>query len=275
MENKLNELLENVNLNFNIDKPIIFFDLETTGLDLSNDRIIQLSAVKILLDKQIETIELRFNPDGVKIGEGATKVHGITFDMVKDEPLFRDSAKEIFEFFNDCDIAGYNIKNFDIPLLMEEFLRSGYIYDPMKSKSRIIDVFKILSKKEPRDLSSAYKFYTGNNMDNSHDAIYDNLATLQIFNEQTSRYYDSDNALEMGDIDSKTDNDGNIMIDFSGLFLKDKNGNYFFGKGKHKDQILSLEQKDYFDWVINTSNFNNNTKYVASELLRWLEKKKK
>lgn len=274
----IEKLLKDIDLGFEIDQPIIFFDCETTGLDIEKDDIIELSAIKLKPSKEHEIIKLRFNTEK-KLSDKVIEMTGLTNEILKNEPFFKEKSSKLFSFFDGCDLAGYNIKNFDIPILISNFARCGMDFDPMKSKSRMLDVFKILSKREPRNLASAYTFYTGKTMDVEHDANFDNLATIEIFKEQAKKYYQNENVLMNGDDDTKKDNQGNIVIDFSGLFLKTPKGDFIFGKGKHKDEVLDGNNIDYINWVIDKSTFNNNTKYVATQLRDWWlrkeEKRKK
>jgi DNA polymerase-3 subunit epsilon len=262
-----------IKLNIKIEKPIVFFDLETTGLDMQFDRIVQISAIKYYPNNKIELIEMKFNPVSVKISEEANKIHGFTNEILKNEPTFKSKANELYtNFFKDSDLSGYNILTFDIPFLIEEFKRSGIDYDPTKDKTKIIDVYKILSRLEPRDLSSTYKYYTGKDLNNAHDADADNFATIEIFKHQIEKY-GFDDPINNADYHTKTDKDGNVMIDFSGLFLKTKENKYVYGKGKHKGEQISSDNMDYLIWVNGKSNFNENTKYVAGKLIEWLNRK--
>jgi DNA polymerase-3 subunit epsilon len=264
----IKNMLNDINLGFDIDQPIIFFDCETTGLDLEQDDIIELSAIKLNPNKEHEIMNIRFNTKK-QLSDKVIEMTKLTNDILKNEPFFQEKADEIFNFFDRCDLAGYNIKNFDIPILMSNLNRCGYHFDPMKNKSRMLDVFKILSKREPRNLSSAYTFYTNKIMDKEHDANFDNLATIEIFKEQALRYYKNQDVLLNGDDDTKKDNDGNTVIDFSGLFLKTPKGEFIYGKGKHKDEVINGNNIDYIKWVVDKSTFNNNTKFVAKELYDW------
>lgn len=273
----IENMLKEIELGFDIDQPIIFFDCETTGLDLEKDDIIELSAIKLKPNKEHEIINLRFNTKKV-LSPKVIEMTGLTNEILKNEPYFKDKSEEIFKFFNNCDLGGYNIRNFDIPILISNLDKCGYDLDPMKSKCRIIDVFKILSKREPRNLASAYTFYTNKTMDKEHDANFDNIATIEIFKQQALKYYQNEDVLLNGDDDTKKDNNGNIVIDFSGLFLKTPKGDFIFGKGKHKDEIINGNNIDYITWVIDKSTFNNNTKFVAKQLHDWWlrkEEKKK
>lgn len=254
------------------NNPIVFFDLETTGLDLAEDRIIQLSATKYNLDGTTTSMDMKFNPDGRAIHEEATKQHKMTAEMLINEPKFKDKAKEVLAFFENCSLGGFNILHFDIPFLIEEFHRCGLNFDPIKAKSDIIDVFKILSRKEKRDLTSVYKFYTGKVLEEAHDAKNDNMATMEIFAKQVELYGIA-SLTDANDLVRKDDK-GNTAIDFSGLFVKTTDNKYIYGLGKHKGKRVDEngETMGYLSWVIDKSTFNNSTKFVAEKIRKWLNK---
>jgi len=269
------ENLETINLNFKIDRPMVFFDLETTGLDFEKDRIVEISAIKFTPDNKRERIEYLINPCGVKISSDALELFEgrITDEKLESEPTFLEKSRELFEFFSGCDICGYNIRYFDVPFLVEEFLRAGISYTPEKSDTRIIDAYNILTKKEPRKLANTYEFYTGKKFEDAHNASSDNLAVVEIMNKQSEKYYD-ENFVEEASQDCKTDSKGNIIIDFSGMFLRNKDGDIIFGKGKHNGEKLSKDNIGYVNWLITSSNFNNSTKNVAKIIKNWFDKKK-
>lgn len=268
-------MIENVKLDFEIKKPITFFDLETTGLDLEQDRIIQMSAIQYQTNGLIKNMKQNFNPEGRIISKEAEAKHGINNEMLLNEPTFREKAEFIFnEFFLNSDLGGFNIRNFDLPLMTEELKRSDISFDPLRDGAKIIDVYKILTKMEPRTLEASYQFYTNEILDSAHDANADNIATLKIFNEQIKKY-DFKNPIEDGDFHTKTDKEGNVAIDFSGVFIKTTNGKFLFAKGKHKGEEVSDGNSPYLDWIFNKSTFNNNTKFVAKKLYDYIKGKKK
>ena len=180
-------------MELNLKKPIVFFDLETTGIDVVNDRIVEISLLKIFTDGREETKTMRINPE-MPIPQQATDVHGISNEDVKDEPTFNIVAKDIARFIEGCDLAGYNSNKFDIPLLAEEFLRVDLDVD--LKKNRFIDVQVIFHKMEQRTLSAAYKFYCEKNLEDAHSAEADTKATYEIFKAQIERYDELTNDME-------------------------------------------------------------------------------
>lgn len=256
---------------------IIFFDLETTGLDLANDRIIEISAIKTDHDlNEKSRFDLLINPDGREIAPDAFAKHGKTIEDLKDKKTFGEIAERLFKFFDGCALAGFNILNFDVPFLIEEFKRFGLEFDPIKNETQIIDAYRILARKEKRDLQNTYRFYTGKDREDWHQATADNEATIEIFREQARRY-EFKETLNDADKLTRQDDNGNEMIDFSGMFLKTPDEKFIFGKGKHKDKFIddSKDTIDYMGWIIDKSDFNNNTKYVAKKLRDWSIKKMK
>ena len=165
-----------------LQRPLVFFDLETTGVSLTKDKIVELCAIKIMPDKSRSMLLQRFYPE-MPIPPSATEIHGITDDMVKNEPTFREKAKEVAAFFSGSDLAGYNIAKFDIPLLVEEFLRAGLDENPFE-KVKVIDSLSIYFKKEPRNLAAALKFYANEEIINAHSAEADVEATIKVLNGQ-------------------------------------------------------------------------------------------
>ncbi|MEA3318103.1 MAG: 3'-5' exonuclease, partial [Bacteroidota bacterium] len=176
-----------------LNNPIVFFDLETTGVDVTNDRIVEISLVKILTNDKEEKITMRINPT-IPISAEASSIHGISNEDVKDEPTFADEAKNIAKFIEGCDLAGFNSNRFDIPMLAEEFIRADIDIDLKKHK--FVDVQVIFHKMEQRTLSAAYKFYCNKNLDNAHSAEADTLATYEILKAQIERYDNLKNDIE-------------------------------------------------------------------------------
>ena len=176
------------NVKLNLSRPIAFFDLETTGINIGSDRIIDISILKIDIQNNRTLKSWRVNP-GIPIPEATTKIHGITDEMVKDCPDFKKVAPDIAVFLDQCDLAGYNSNKFDVPLLVEEFLRVDIDFD-MRNR-RLIDVQNIFHIMEPRNLAAAYKFYCGKEHVNAHYATADVEATLQVFCYQLVRYKDN------------------------------------------------------------------------------------
>lgn len=249
-----------------LKKPIIFFDVETTGLNITSDQIIELAAYKILPNKEIIKYYSLFKPT-VEISLEATQVHGISNDKLQHESIFKDKAQEIFEFFKDCDLGGYNVIRFDIPILIEELYRAGIHYNPLRNN--VMDVFKILQEKEPRNLGVMYKYYTGKDMINAHTAEADIEATMEIFETQLKKYELVDDIETINkEIISKR-KDGMQNVDFSGLFLHQKD-NFYYAHGKHKGQKIDKSNVSYLDWMLK-ADFTYATKSVANMIKKRIE----
>ena len=188
-------------MNLKLSRPIIFFDLETTGVDTAKDRIVEISMVKVLVDgtKQIKT--RRINPE-MPIPAEATAVHGIADEDVKDEPTFKQIAKSLAQFIEGCDFGGFNSNRFDLPVLVEEFLRAGVDVDFKRRK--YIDVQNIFHKKEQRTLVAAYKFYCDKDLENAHSAEADTMATYEVLDAQIARYGDiGDTVAELAEFSTR------------------------------------------------------------------------
>ena len=214
-------------MELNLKKPIIFFDLETTGTDITKDRIVEICYIKVTPDgKEVEYTK-RINP-GMHIPETASAVHGIYDEDVKDCPMFKDVAREIANEFEGCDIAGFNSNRFDLPLLAEEFLRAQVDIDLTRMKA--IDVQVLYHKREPRTLSAAYKFYCGKVLEDAHSALADTRATYEVLKSQLDFYNDLENDMEVLSKESSFTNN----VDFAGRFIYDDNGRELFNFGKYK-----------------------------------------
>ena len=175
-------------MKLNLNKPICFFDLETTGTNPGKDRIVEIAVLKLDINNQKKEMVWRVNPE-CPIPDEASSVHGITDEMVKDQPIFKQISKEIYNFIEGCDLGGYNIDKFDLPLLVEEFIRSGIDVSSFV-KVKTVDVQTIFFKKEPRDLSSALKFYCNKDHGNAHTALDDTIATYEVLLSQLDKYDD-------------------------------------------------------------------------------------
>lgn len=244
-----------------LKKPIVFFDLETTGIDIVNDRIVEISLLKVYPDGKEETKTMRINPE-MPIPAQATAIHGITNEDVKDEPTFNTVAKEVAKFIEGCDLGGYNSNKFDIPLLAEEFLRVGVDID--LKRHHLVDVQVIFHKMEQRTLSAAYKFYCQKNLDDAHSAEADTKATFEILKAQIDRYSDLHNDIEkISEFSSHNKN-----VDFAGRIVYNDKGEEVFNFGKYKGQTVeSVLEKDqgYFGWMMN-SDFPLYTKKVLTAI---------
>ncbi len=244
-----------------LKRPLIFMDLETTGVDASRDRIVEISLVKIEVngDKQIKT--RRLNPQ-MPIPAEASAVHGIYDADVADCPSFREIAKSLRSFVVGCDFAGFNSNRFDVPVLVEEFLRAGVDID--FSKTRFIDVQNIFHKKEQRTLVAAYKFYCDEDLEGAHSAEADTLATYEVLKSQLDRYEDLDNDVEF----LAEYSERNKTADFAGRIIFDENGREVFSFGKHKgcsvEEVFEKEPS-YYSWMM-IGDFPLYTKKVISEI---------
>lgn len=248
-------------MKLNITKPVVFFDLETTGTSVTKDRIVEISYLKVFPDEHEISKTIRVNP-GKPIPPEATAVHHITDEDVKDCPTFSQIAKDIANVFEGSDIAGFNSNRFDIPMLAEEFLRAGVDLD--LSKHRFIDVQVIFHKMEQRTLTAAYKFYCGKNLEDAHSAAGDTRATYEVLKAQLDRYDSLRNDIKwLSDYTSYTRN-----VDFSGHFVYNDNGKEIVNFGKYKGCVLSeVIKRDpgYYDWIMK-SDFPLNTKQVLTKI---------
>jgi len=244
-----------------LHKPICFFDLETTGINVGKDRIVEISILKVFPNGNKESKTLRVNP-GIPISREATAVHGISNEDVANEPSFREIAPIIWEMLKDSDIAGYNSNRFDVPLLAEEFLRNDFDFD--MDKHRFVDVQVIFFKKEPRDLSSALKFYCDKTLENAHSAAADVEATYEIFKAQVERYDDLENDIKfLSEYSSQRQ-----TADLAGMIGINEQGKEVFNFGKYKGQVVSeVLEKDqgYFGWIQN-ADFPLYTKKVLTKI---------
>jgi DNA polymerase-3 subunit epsilon len=246
----------------NINRPIAFIDLETTGVNLSSDRIIEIAIIKILPDNSRVVKRRLINPE-MNIPESSTNIHGITNDMVKDAPTFRQVGNEIKQFFENCDLGGYNSNRFDIPLLMEEFLRADMEVDLTDRK--MIDVQHIFYSMEPRTLSAAFKFYCGQELVNAHSAEADISATIDVLYAQVARYEKLGNSVES--ILSVIGEDK--IVDYARRFSFDDKGVEVFNFGKYKGRSIAEVLKNephYYDWMMK-GDFPLHTKQKLTEIL--------
>lgn len=243
-----------------LKKPLAFIDLETTGVNPGLDRIVEIAIVKILTDGTKSVKRRLINPE-IPIPKGASDVHGITDEMVKDAPTFKQVAHELKQMLDGCDFAGYNSNRFDIPLLMEEFLRAQVDFD-MKNR-KLLDVQTIYHKMEPRTLSAAYKFYCGKTLDDAHSAEADATATYEILEAQIEQYPELGN-----NVDSILKVIGeDQVVDFARRFVLE-NGIEVFNFGKHKGRpvadVLKAEPQ-YYDWMMK-GDFPQHTKQKLTEI---------
>ncbi|MGZ5219092.1 MAG: exonuclease domain-containing protein [Chitinophagaceae bacterium] len=243
-----------------LTKPLASIDLETTGVNPGTDRIVEIAIVKVLPDGSRSVKRKLINPE-MPIPKTASDVHGITDDMVKDTPTFRQVANELKQVLDGCDIAGYNSNRFDIPLLMEEFMRVQVEFD-MKGR-KLVDVQKIFHLMEQRTLSAAYKFYCNKNLDGAHSAEADATATFEILEAQTIRYPALGNTVDtilkvIGE---------DVIVDFARRFVMD-NGVEIFNFGKFKGRAVSdvlKAEPQYYDWMMR-GDFPQHTKQKLTEI---------
>lgn len=243
-------------MELNLTKPIIFFDLETTGTNITADRIVEITVLKVNPgESNPKPYTRRVNP-GIAIPPEATAIHHITNEDVANEPTFDKIAESVAKYFEGCDIAGFNSTRFDVPMLDEEFQRAGVNFD--FSKARFIDVQNIFHKKEQRTLVAAYRFYCNKDLEQAHSSDADTLATYEVLKAQLDKYPDLEN-----NIDSLADFSAmNRNVDFMGRLVYDDAGREIINFGKHKghaaEDVLRREP-GYYDWVMK-GDFSRNTK---------------
>jgi DNA polymerase-3 subunit epsilon len=244
-----------------LERPIAFIDLETTGINISTDKIVEIAIVRITPDGKKTVKRKLINPQ-MPIPKASTDIHGITDEMVKDAPTFKQAANEIKQFLEHCDLGGYNSNRFDIPMLIEEFLRIGLDFSTTGRK--MVDVQKVFHMMEQRTLGAAYKFYCNKTLEGAHSAEVDATATWEILLAQVERYNN------IGDtIDSIVKFTGeDDIVDFARRFIK-VNGIEVFNFGKHKGkpvtEVLKLEPQ-YYDWMMK-GDFAMDTKQKFTEIL--------
>lgn len=249
----------------NLDRPIVFFDLETTGVSTEYDRIVQMAFVKIFPDGKIVKKSKLINPT-IPIPEGATNVHGISDEMVENELRFKQMANTIFNIFDGCDVGGFNSRRFDLPLLRNEFKRCGIDYDYLQYKDIDVFVFEKYVRKElgittkyESKLSQLYKYYLGKSLDGAHDALIDVVGTIEVFNEQLK-------ALLRPNLNKIVDlipNNGEYLTNSK---ILEKDGEYVWNFGKHKGKSITSNWS-YGKWFYNTETFSINERKIVGEKL--------
>ncbi len=244
-----------------LKRPIVFIDLETTGISVSTDRIVELSLLKISPNGKEQWMTTRVNP-GIPIPPKVTAIHGISDNDVTHAPTFREIAKSLAAFLEGCDLAGYNSIKFDIPVLAEEFLRTDTDFN--FRKRRYVDAQVIFHRKEQRTLAAAYQFYCNKGLENAHSAKADTSATYEVLKAQLDRYPDLENDMEkLADFSSFNKN-----VDFAGRIILDENGIEIFNFGKHKGkpvEVVFKEEPSYYAWMMN-GDFPLYTKKVLTEI---------
>ena len=267
-------------MEFKLEKDLCFFDIEATGLHVIRERIIQIAIKKFYADgREPEVYNQLINP-GIPIGQEAMDITGITPAMLRNKPTFQQVAKEIYHFFGDADLAGYNSNRFDIPMLMEEFDRCGYEFS--LEGRRTIDVQRIFYRMEPRTLKAAHRFYVGTEMRNSHDAINDVEATIEVLKGQLDKYKDQDLIDNEEIIRSPVRNDMAALHDFSNdpkmldvtqRLKYDANGVIIFNFGKNQGRSVKevfTEDPDYYHWIAK-KEFSVQVKSIVKKIYKELE----
>lgn len=248
-------------MKLNLKRPLVFFDLETTGTSITRDRIVEISFIKVMPDGTELSKTMRVNPE-MPIPAESTSVHHITDADVKDEPTFRQLADELYKVFEDSDIAGYNSNKFDVPLLVEEFSRAGVNFQV--AQHRFVDVQNIFHKMEQRTLVAAYKFYCGKELTDAHSALADTRATYEVLMSQLDRYPDLENDVEKLEEFSRTGRG----LDLAARVVLNEKDVPVFNFGKHKGRPVKevfLSERSFFNWVMQ-GDFPKNTKDVLTRL---------
>jgi DNA polymerase III subunit epsilon len=248
-------------MDLNLKRPLVFFDLETTGISTSTDRIIELCLIKVYPDGKEETLNHRVNP-GIPIPADSSAIHGIFDADVADKPSFKELAHELNRFLDNCDFAGFNSNRFDFPMLVEEFFRAEVEFEVENRK--FIDVQRIFHVMEPRNLAAAYRFYCNMELENAHSAEADTRATLNVFKAQLKKY----DQLEK-DIDAlhKVSGQSNL-VDLAGRIVLNDKSQEVFNFGKHKGKLVAevfKREPTYYDWMMN-GDFPRQTKQVITRL---------
>ena len=249
-------------MKLNIKNPIVFFDLETTGVNINEDRIIELCYIKLYPNGNEESMSMRINPE-MHIPESSSAIHGITDEDVKDCPTFKQITAKLEKTFKGCDMAGFNSNRIDIPQLVEEFSKVGIDLD--LSKRKFVDVQNIYHKLEKRTLVAAYKFYCNKNLEDAHSALADTKATLEVLEAQLDHYPNElKNDIDfLAEFSKMTDN-----VDFAGRIVYDENHNEVFNFGKYKGQKVSdvfRTDPGYYSWMMK-GDFALNTKQIITKI---------
>ena len=244
-----------------LKRPVAFFDIETTGINIATDRIVEISVLKININGVEEWMSSRVNPE-IPIPAQAAVIHGIKDEDVALAPKFRELAKKLAAFIEGCDLAGYNATRFDLPVLAEEFLRANVDFNFRKRK--YVDVMVIFHKKEQRTLSAAYMFYCNKELEGAHGSKADTAATYEVLKSQLDRYKDIEN-----DIDKLAEYSSfSNSVDFAGRIIANDNGVEIFNFGKHKGKTVEdvlAKEPTYYSWMMN-GDFPLYTKKILTEI---------
>lgn len=256
-------------MNLKLNRPLVFFDLETTGVNIGTDRIVEISILKVHPNGNKESYTWLVNPE-IEIPAEAIAVHGITNEKVVTEPTFKELATKVSDLIADCDLAGFNSNRFDIPLLAEELMRAGIDFDMDNRKA--VDVQVIYHKKEKRNLSAGYQFYCGKELEGAHSAEADTLATYEILNAQVEKYEDLESTVDaLSEYSSHSK-----RADFAGFILFNDNKQEIFSFGKYKGRLVEdvlKENPGYNSWIQN-ADFPLYTKKVLQKISDRLRKPK-
>lgn len=249
-------------MKLNLTNPIVFFDLETTGINITTDRIVELCYIKVYPNGNEEAKSMRINPE-MHIPESSTAVHGITDEDVANCPTFKQVAAELAATIKGCDFAGFNSNRFDVPMLVEEFLRAGVDIDIRNRK--FVDVQNIYHKMERRTLVAAYKYYCGKDLENAHSALADTRATYEVLMAQLDRYPEDlqNNIQFLADFSRMTDN-----VDFAGRMVYNEKHEVVFNFGKYKGRkVTDVLRTDpgYYSWMLQ-GDFSRNTKQILTRI---------
>ena len=275
-------------MELNLTRPIVFFDLETTGVVVGHDHIVEICLHKVNPDHSCDTLVERVRPADangktIHIPEECTAIHGIHDGDVADKPTFKEMAPRLLQFIGDADLAGYNSNKFDVPMLVEEFLRAGIDFDV--KKRHLVDVQNIFHKMEQRTLKAAYTFYCGKNLDNAHSADADTLATYEVLKAQLDRYKDAEFVDRDGKVSCPVVNDVEALsqfttaaqwADLAGHIGIDKHGREVFNFGKYKGEPVAsvfAKEPSYYDWMMK-SDFPLYTKKVITDIYDGMKKSK-
>lgn len=258
----------------NLTKPLAFFDLETTGVNVGADRIVEISIVRINIDNSKDILTKKVNP-GIPIPEFSSKIHGIYDKDVMNCESFKELAPQLAVFLNNCDLAGFNSNKFDVPFLIEEFLRADVDFD-LKNR-KLIDVQNIFHMMEPRNLTAAYKFYCNKPLENAHSAEADTLATYEIFKAQLERYQNTELIDDKGNKVIPVKNDMNVLsaltartknVDLAGRIVYNEHNIEVFNFGKHKDKSVKEvfeKEPSYYNWMMQ-GDFPLYTKKILTQI---------
>lgn len=261
-------------MKLNLSRPLIVFDLETTGVNVGKDRIVEICMIKIMPDGEEIVRTERINPT-IPIPPETTAIHGISDEDIKDKPTFAQMARDLNKFIDNSDLAGFNAIKFDIPLLVEEFLRADIDFDVRNR--RLVDTQNIFHKMEPRNLSAAYRFYCDKNLENAHTAEADTRATSEILKAQIERYENKSYTDREGQVSTPVQNDINALSTFSfysrnadlvGQIIFNKNDEETFNFGKHKGKTVEEvfeKEPAYYDWMMR-ADFPLSTKRLITAI---------